>query len=121
MSQQSVFVLRKNVLEPCIDMYPLQEWEAMVARIKAQLNLFDPEHVVFWREFHRGTQEVELDANGRVLLPKRMLDEVGIDKELVLAAQDAMIQVWEAGAYGQVAVDGVELGRMATRIFKSKI
>lgn len=65
----------------------------------------------------RGTQEVEMDANGRVLLPRRMLEEVGIDKELVFAAQDSIIQIWDTKVYEDVAVGGEELGRMAEEIF----
>ena len=82
-SQQTFFVLRKNVFGKCIDMYPLQEWENMIAGVRARLNLFDPKHAAFFREFCRGTQEVEMDTNGRILLPRKMLDEIGIDKEMV--------------------------------------
>lgn len=117
-SQQSVFVLRKNVFEKCIDMYPMDEWERMMAGVKAKLNLFNARHAAFLREFCRGTQEVEMDANGRILFPRRMLDEVGIDKEMVLAAQDSMIQIWDVGAYEHVAVEPEELGALAEEIFK---
>ena len=86
-SQQTFFVLRKNVFGKCIDMYPLQEWENMIAGVRARLNLFDPKHAAFFREFCRGTQEVEMDTNGRILLPRKMLDEIGIDKEMVLAGR----------------------------------
>ena len=82
-------------------------------------NLFDPKHAAFFREFCRGTQEVEMDTNGRILLPRKMLDEIGIDKEMVLAAQDSMIQVWDARVYEEVAISGEELGMMAEEIFKN--
>ncbi len=117
-SQQSVFVLRKNVFGKCIDMYPLQEWESMIAGIRAKLNLFNPKHADFFREFCRGTQEVEMDTNGRVLLPRKMLAEVGIDKDMVLAAQDSLIQIWDAKAYENVAIGAEELGALAGEIFK---
>ena len=64
-SQQTFFVLRKNVFENCIDMYPREEWERMIAGLKVKLNSFNARHVAFLREFCRGTQEVEMDANGR--------------------------------------------------------
>lgn len=119
-SGQSFFVLRKNIFGKCIDMYPMAEWERMIAEVRAKLNLFDPGHVNFLREFCRGTQEVELDASGRVLLPRRMLEEVGVDKEMVLAAQDAMIQIWDVRAYADVAIGGEELGALAEEIFKGQ-
>ena len=116
-SQQTFFVLRKNVFEKCLDMYPLDEWEKMMAGVNAKLNRFNARHVAFLREFCRGTQEVEMDANGRILLPRKMLEEVGIQKEMVLAAQDGMIQIWDAETYEQVAVNPRELGSLASEIF----
>lgn len=116
-SGQVMFVLRKNVFEACIDMYPYDEWEKQVSKLRSELKLMNHRHAVFFREFCRGTQEVEMDANGRVLLPRRMLEEVGIDKELVFAAQDSLIQIWNPKAYVDVAVGGEELGRMAEEIF----
>lgn len=120
-SGQVLFVLRKNVFEACIDMYPYDEWEARIAKLRSELNLLNRKHAVFLREFCRGTQEVEMDANGRILLPRRMLEEVGIDKDLIFAAQDSMIQIWDAGVYEKVAVDGEELGRMAEEIFGGNV
>lgn len=117
-SQQSLFVLRKNVFEKCIDMYPKAEWEVMIEGLKSKLNTFNAKHAAFFREFCRGTQEVEMDGNGRVLLPRRMLDEVEIDKEMVMAAQDNVIQIWDVRMYEHVAVAPEELGALAEEIFK---
>lgn len=115
-SQQTLFVLRKNVFGKCLDMYPKDEWEKMMMGLNARLNRFNAKHVAFLREFCRGTQEVEMDANGRILLPRKMLEEVGIQKEMVLAAQDVMIQIWDVEAYDQVALDAEELGSLAGEI-----
>lgn len=117
-SQQSLFVLRRNVFEKCIDMYPKDEWEKMMSGLQSRLNRFNAKHVAFLREFCRGTQEVELDANGRILLPRKMLDEAGIQKEMVLAAQDTLIQIWDAEAYSRVALEPGELGELAEEILQ---
>lgn len=117
---QTVFVLRRNVFDKCVDMYPLDEWERMVARLREQLNPFDAKHAVFLREFFRGTQEVEMDANGRVLLPRRMMEDAEVGKEMVMAAQDRVIQVWDAARYEAVAVSAEELGKLAEEVFKAK-
>lgn len=115
----SVFVLRRSVFEKCIDMYPIDEWERMLAGIRAKLNLFNAKHVAFMREFCRGTLEVEMDANGRILLPRRLLDEVGIDKEMIFAGQDKMIQLWDIEEYDRVAVTSEELSDLAEEIFEN--
>lgn len=115
----SVFVLRRSVFEKCIDMYPIDEWERMLAGIRAKLNLFNAKHVAFMREFCRGTLEVEMDANGRILLPRRLLDEVGIDKEMIFAGQDKMIQLWNVEEYDRIAVTSEELSDLAEEIFEN--
>ena len=116
MAAQTIFVLRRNVFEKCIDLYPLEEWERMMEQVNGRLNRFNPKHVAFLREFCRGTQEVEMDSNGRILLPRKMLDEVGIEKEMVLSAQNATIQIWDIKTYEQVALNPMELEKLADEI-----
>lgn len=119
LSGQTLFVLRRNIFERCIDLYPYDVWAEKVEKLRMELNLFDRKHLAFLREFCRGTLEVEMDTNGRVLLPRKMLEDIGIEKEMVFAAQDTTIQIWASEAYGAVAVDGDELGKMAEEIFKN--
>ena len=92
--------------------------EVPLEDIRAKLNVFSAKHVAFLREFCRGTQEVEMDGNGRVLLPKRILADVGIDKEMVFAAQDKSIQIWDADTYARVAMEPGKLSALAEEIFK---
>ena len=66
-----------------------------------------------WQKFTLTTTTAAVD------LISSMLDEIGIDKEMVLAAQDSMIQVWDARVYEEVAISGKELGAMAEEIFKN--
>lgn len=116
-AQQSVFVLRRNVFEACIDMYPYSEWEALVSGVKAKLNPFDRKHAAFLRELYRGALEVEMDGNGRVLLPRRALEEIGIDKEMVLVGQDTKIEIWESGQYEAMAAGGEDFARLTQDVF----
>lgn len=115
--QQVTFVVRKNVFEASLDMYPYKEWEALVGSLKARLNMFDRKHAAFMRELYRGVQEVEMDANGRILLPRRMLEEVGIDKELILAGQDSKIEVWDLKKYESERMEGVDFARLTQEVF----
>lgn len=117
-SRQTVFVLRKNVFEACIDMYPYCEWEMLLSGLRAKLNPFNPEHARFMRDWFRGTQEVEMDGNGRVLLPRRLLEEIGVDREFIFAGQDSKIEIWDAKVYEGMAVDGAAFAQLAQDVFK---
>ncbi|MNT83968.1 cell division protein MraZ [compost metagenome] len=54
---------------------------------------------MFIRNFTRGATELSLDAAGRVLLPKGLLDYSGITGEVVLACQVNKIEVWSKDGY----------------------
>ena len=88
----------------------------MMEQVTGKLSRFNAKHVAFLREFCRGTQEVEMDGNGRILLPRKMLEEVGIDKEMVLSAQDSMIQIWDVAAYEKVSLEPAELEKLADEL-----
>ncbi len=118
--RQETFVIRRNVFEESLDMYPYKEWEALAGDLRARLNLFDRRHAAFMRELYRGVQEVEMDASGRILLPKRMLEEVGIDKDLVLAGQDAKIEIWDVKKYNMVKVGGEDFAKLTQEIFDER-
>lgn len=116
-SQQTIFVLRRNVFECCLDMYSYEEWERLTAGLREKLNLFNQKHALFFRELYRGTQEVEMDTNGRILLPKRLLEEVGIGKEMILAGQDTKIEIWDEKLYRGAMINGKDFAVLTDEIF----
>lgn len=85
--------------------YPREEWDLMTAKL-AKLNQFDPKVRAFVRAFTRGATELTLDAAGRVLLPKSLLEFGGISTELVLACQFNKIEVWSKEGYEELMGDG---------------
>ncbi|MBQ4230834.1 MAG: hypothetical protein II671_04715, partial [Salinivirgaceae bacterium] len=97
-------------------MYTSKEWERQNEIIRSQINPFNKEHNRFLRGFYRGTAEIELDNNGRLLLPKRLLDEAGIDKDIVLSGQDTKIELWSESKYNAMAEDENEFAALAEKI-----
>ncbi len=88
------FVIRKDIFESCLVLYPYNEWEHQVEFIRKKLNSYNKDHNRFLRSFFRGAAELELDANNRMLLPKRLLDDVVADKELVIIGLDTKLEIW---------------------------
>ena len=86
------FVVNRG-FESCLALYPLNEWQAISAEIN-QLNEFVKKNREFARYFYRGASELELDTTGRILLPKRLLDYAGIDKDVILSAWSNKIEIW---------------------------
>lgn len=114
------FVVKKDLFEQCLVLYTLEEWEKQNEVIRGQINTFNKEHNRFLRGFYRGTAEVILDGSNRLLLPKRLLDEAGIDKDIVLSGQDAKIEIWAEDRYNGMEEEEEDFAALAEKIMKGK-
>ena len=114
------FVIKKDLFEKCLTIYTMDEWESQNQVIRSQINTFNKEHNRFLRGFYRGTAEVALDNNSRLLIPRRLLDEAGIDKDVVLSGQDAKIEVWAKEVYDTIGEDENEFAALAEKIMQGK-
>lgn len=93
------FVVKRDIFEKCLVLYPMVEWERQNSILQKRLNPYNKEHVKFMRQFYRGTAELFLDANSRVLIPKRLIEEIGAQKDLVFAGLDTKIEIWSKEAW----------------------
>ena len=95
---QDGFVLKRSVFQPCLELYPMHEWNLMMGKIN-QLNRFVKKNNDFIRRFTAGVKTVEVDANGRLLIPKDLTGFAGIDKEIVLSSAINIIEIWDKDKY----------------------
>jgi len=95
---QEGFVLKRSVFQPCLELYPMHEWNLMMGKIN-QLNRFVKKNNDFIRRFTAGVKTVEVDANGRLLIPKDLVGFAGIDKEIVLSSAINIIEIWDKDKY----------------------
>ena len=114
----SQFVIKKDLFENCLVMYTNREWEHQNKIIRSQINNFNKEHNRFLRGFYRGTAEISLDGSSRLLIPKRLLDIAGINKEIVLSGQDSKIEIWSKEAYDSLIEDENEFAALAEEIMQ---
>ena len=97
------FVVKRAVFQPCLEMYPMVEWEALMLKIRG-LNQFVRKNNDFVRRFTAGVRIVELDNSGRLLIPKDLLSFAGIAKDLVLSSGINLVEIWDKDKYEQ-AID----------------
>jgi MraZ protein len=95
--EQEGLVINRG-FEKHLVIYPKKVWEGIVAEL-SKLNQYEKKTREFIRFFTRGASELTLDASGRVLLPKSLLEFAGINGEVVLACQFDKIEVWAKDAY----------------------
>ena len=107
------FVVRKDLFEECLVMYPYSYWEEELVKIRQKLNPYDREHKQFLRDFFRATAEVSLDSNGRFLIPKRLMEQVNAERDVVLIGVDRYIELWSKEAYLTMNDDPDQLANQA--------
>ncbi|NOZ47487.1 MAG: division/cell wall cluster transcriptional repressor MraZ [Chlorobi bacterium] len=115
------FVIKKDLFEKCLVLYPIDEWERQNKIIRSKINPYNKEHNRFLRGFYKGTAEIVLDNNNRMLIPKRLLEQVGITKEVVLAGQDGKIEVWAKELYAHIIESDDELAKLTEKIMDGSI
>ncbi len=77
----------------CLFLYPLPEWEQIEREIQ-QLPALNPAVKRFQRLVLGYATDLELDGNGRVLLPASLREYAGLEKKLVLVGQGKKLELW---------------------------
>ena len=95
---QEGFVVKRAVFQPCLELYPMQEWNKVMLKINS-LNRFIKKNNDFIRRFTAGVKEVELDSSGRLLIPKDLCHFAGIKKQIVLSSAINIIEIWDKDSY----------------------
>lgn len=100
---QSGFVLKRSVFQPCLELYPIEEWNVLMEKVN-KLNRFVKKNNDFIRRFTAGVKIIELDVSGRMLIPKDLHSFAGISKEVVLSSSVNIIEIWDKNKY-ETAID----------------
>jgi len=85
-------------LDPCLTVYSNEGWDAFYAKLRElPSNSQDMRRVV--RYFTAGTFDVEVDKQGRILLPQQLRRLGNIDKDVVFAGVGDKAELWDEGEY----------------------
>lgn len=103
---QDGFVLKRSVFQPCLELYPMSEWNLMMQKIN-QLNRFVKKNNDFIRRFTAGVKVVEIDALGRLLIPKDLVVFSQITKDVVLSSAVNIVEIWDKDLYEKAIDDSV--------------
>ena len=96
----SGFVLKRAVFQPCLELYPMVEWEALMQKVN-KLNRFKNSNNDFIRRFTAGVKIVEVDGAGRLLVPKDLIGFTNISKSIVLSSAVNIVEIWDKDKYEQ--------------------
>ncbi|MGK0247763.1 MAG: MraZ protein [Oleispira sp.] len=79
--------------ERCLLIYPVDEWEVIQAKIEA-LPSFNPSARRIQRLLIGHATDIEMDANGRILLSQPLREYAQLDKETILLGQGKKLELW---------------------------
>ena len=91
---EEYLVLRKDIFQECLVLYPGTVWEKEIETLRANLSKWNREQQQIFRQFVLDAERLEMDASGRILIPKRYLKMVSIDNEIRFLGVDNTIEVW---------------------------
>ncbi|MFN7774880.1 division/cell wall cluster transcriptional repressor MraZ [Flavobacterium sp.] len=103
---QDGFVLKRSVFQPCLELYPMAEWNLMMQKIN-KLNKFVKKNNDFIRRFTAGVKVVEIDNLGRLLVSKDLTAFAQISKDVVLSSAVHIVEIWDKDLYEKAIDDSV--------------
>jgi len=113
---QDHFVIRKDIFENCLVLYAIEDWNRQIETIRKKVNSFNPEHNMFVRNYFMGTAELSLDNNNRILVPKKLMDSIKAERDVVLAGQDGKIEIWTVEDYKKMAMKADDLANLGKNL-----
>ena len=105
------FVLKRSVFEKCLELYPMEEWNNVMQDIN-KLNRFKRKNMTFIRTFTAGVKLLDMDASGRLLVPKDLIAYANLSKNLVLNSSINIIEIWDKDLY-EASIEVENFGELA--------
>ena len=113
------FVLNKG-FEKHLTLYPIEVWETTVKEFE-KLNPYDNDTRQFLRRFHNGATDIEMDDQMRILVPKRLGEFAGLQKDVILIAYRDKIEIWDATEYENMMNDDrVPMADLAQKVLGNR-
>lgn len=87
-------ILRKDVFQPCLVLYPESVWNAQMDELRSRLSRWDKRQQAIFRMFVSDVEPVSLDGNGRFLIPKRYIKLAQIGQTVRFIGMGDTIEIW---------------------------
>lgn len=113
------FVLKRSVFQPCLELFPMQEWEKTMSKVN-KLNRFVKKNNDFIRMYTAGVKLLDVDGSNRINIPRDLMTYAGLSNEIVLSSAVGMIEVWDKSRYEESLKSMVDdFGQLAEDVMGS--
>ncbi len=110
-------VLRNDVFQKCLVLYPESVWNTQLDGLRAQVNQWNSKQQMMLRMFEADAEPIELDAQGRLLISRRKLQYAGIEGDVRFLAMVDRIEIWSKKALEEVMNASGDLGSQMEQMF----
>ena len=101
------FVLRTGEGKKYLELYTRKDWDEAQEKLHNSLNQFNPKHQAVMRKFNDGTRVAKLDANGRLQIPKELIEDAHLVKDIVITSVTTKMEIWDKALY-QEELDNID-------------
>lgn len=108
------FVITKG-LDGCLLAYDMQEWKIVTEGLH-NLSLVDKAGRQFTRFFFAGAAEIEMDKQGRILIPTKLREFANITKDVVTLGADNKVEIWSKDRYEGLETSSEEMDDIMHRL-----
>ena len=103
-------VLRKDVFQTCLVLYPESVWNEQMDSMRQRLNRWNKTQQQVFRQFVSDVELVSLDGNGRFLIPKRFQRMANIEQEIRFIGMGDTIEIWSNNEAEQQKMSAEDFG-----------
>lgn len=103
-------VLRKDVFQTCLVLYPESVWNEQMDSMRQRLNRWNKTQQQVFRQFVSDVELVSLDGNGRFLIPKRFQRMANIEQEIRFIGMGDTIEIWSNSEAEQQKMSAEDFG-----------
>ncbi|MTK12478.1 MAG: division/cell wall cluster transcriptional repressor MraZ [Clostridiaceae bacterium] len=108
------FILTKG-LDGCLYAYPLSEWEILEQKLK-NLPLTSKNARAFVRFFFSGANEIDVDKQGRSLIPQNLLEYAEVKKEIVSIGVSNRVEIWSKENWEEYNNSNIDFDEIAEQM-----
>ena len=91
-----------SVLDRCVSLYSLEEWERLLAKI-TEGPMAETRKLL--RQVTASAEDVTPDAQGRILLNKNLLAKAGLEKQALIIGAGRRAEIWNPAVYEETMAD----------------
>lgn len=95
------FVLRPGLHAHCLELYTRKDWDEVQDQLRSAFSQFKAKQEAVLRKYNAGARFVKLDASGRLLITKDLVEKASLAKDIVITSVTTKMEIWDKDLYEQ--------------------